>query len=154
MKIYWTRKSIPELAGLPPSVRSKNFRDAYRAIATHREYWVGLMIAFVWYLFSVMAFDYFVPGAKTSSRGILRLLVSLYPGLFIWSQFTIYGMRKHYRHLLVRGANRDNESESDRMIREADATEYAQWRPVRRGIVIILVIAGLYIFGSLIITTG
>lgn len=40
------------------------------------------------------------------------------------------------------------------MIGEADATEYAQWRPVRRGIVIILVIAGLYLFGSWIITTG
>ncbi|HFO3755046.1 TPA: hypothetical protein ACHJTB_004696, partial [Escherichia coli] len=25
MKIYWTRKSIPELSALPPSLRKKNF---------------------------------------------------------------------------------------------------------------------------------
>ncbi|ENZ4906851.1 hypothetical protein ACGLEC_004420, partial [Escherichia coli] len=28
MKIYWTRKSIPEHSALPPSLRKKNFTDA------------------------------------------------------------------------------------------------------------------------------
>ncbi|MCO1100285.1 hypothetical protein MLY32_023590, partial [Escherichia coli] len=27
MKIYWTRKSIPEHSALPPSLRKKNFTD-------------------------------------------------------------------------------------------------------------------------------
>ncbi|HAW6108451.1 TPA: hypothetical protein JL428_004765 [Escherichia coli] len=38
MKIYWTRKSIPELSALPPSLRKKNFTDAYNAASSHIAY--------------------------------------------------------------------------------------------------------------------
>lgn len=51
MKIYFTKKSIPELSELPPDLRRKNFKDAYNAISTHIEFWVGAGIAFICILF-------------------------------------------------------------------------------------------------------
>lgn len=51
MKIYFTKKSIPELSELPSDLRRKNFKDAYNAISTHIEYWVGAGIAFISILF-------------------------------------------------------------------------------------------------------
>ncbi|EOW4444279.1 hypothetical protein ACXGP8_004631, partial [Escherichia coli] len=47
MKIYWTRKSIPELSALPPSLRKKNFTDTYNAASSHIEYWIGAGVSFI-----------------------------------------------------------------------------------------------------------
>ncbi|ELH32459.1 hypothetical protein MLR38_24535, partial [Escherichia coli] len=47
MKIYWTRKSIPEHSALPPSLRKKNFTDAYNAASSHIEYWIGAGVSFI-----------------------------------------------------------------------------------------------------------
>ncbi|MDW9287065.1 hypothetical protein R6I66_24845, partial [Escherichia coli] len=47
MKIYWTRKRIPELSALPPSLRKKNFTDAYNAASSHIEYWIGAGVSFI-----------------------------------------------------------------------------------------------------------
>lgn len=151
MKIYWTRRSIPELAGLPPALRYKNFKDAYAAISTHIEYWAGAGIALLWVVFLFRVYGYFLPGDSTLAGSIVRTLCVLYPGMIIWDQFSIYGMRKHYRHILERGKNRDNESDSERLIHEADIAEYEQWRPVRRVICILLIVAGLVFVAATVI---
>lgn len=52
----------------------------------------------------------------------------------------IYGMRKHYRHMLERGKKTDDESDSERLIREADTREYYQWRNVRRFILVLIIV--------------
>lgn len=140
MKIYWTRKSIPELAELPRQLRKKNFKDAYNAISTHIEYWAGAAIAFIWILFFFRVYDYFLPNQNTFPRDIIRTLCVVCPGIIIWYQFIIYGMRKHYRHILERGKKTDDESESERLIREADTREYYQWRNVRRFILVLTII--------------
>ncbi|NIY46315.1 hypothetical protein E2L00_01960 [Cedecea colo] len=51
-------------------------------------------------------------------------------------------MRKHYRHILERGKTTDNESDSEKLIWEADIREYYQWRNVRRFMFILSMIIG------------
>ncbi|WP_444878356.1 hypothetical protein [Citrobacter koseri] len=77
MKIYWTRKSIPELADLPPKLRKKNFKDAYNAISTHIEYWAGAAFAFIWILFFS---EYMITFYQT--RIHFRAILS---ELYVWS---------------------------------------------------------------------
>ncbi|MBZ9582908.1 hypothetical protein [Klebsiella quasivariicola] len=140
MKIYWTRKSIPELTDLPPRLRNKNFKDAHNAISTHIEYWAGAAIAVICNLIIFRIYEYFFPAQNTFPYNIVRMLCVICPGMIIWYQFCIYGMRKHYRHILERGKATDNESDSEKLIREADAREYYQWRNVRRFMFILTVI--------------
>lgn len=153
MKIYWTKKSIPELAELPRNLRRKNFKDAYSAISTHSEYWVGAGIAFLYIVFFFRAYDYFLPGANSFPRDIVRTVVVVYPAMLIWFQFTVYGMRKHYRHILEREKNEKEETDVEKLIREADAREYQQWMPCRRLALIIIITAGLLLFIELARTT-
>ncbi|HAK1939157.1 TPA: hypothetical protein H1Q11_005240 [Salmonella enterica] len=142
MKIYFTKNSIPELSELPPDLRRKNFKDAYNAISTHIEYWVGASIAFICILFFFRIYDYFLPGQNSFPRDIIRTVIVVYPAMLIWFQFSVYGMRKHYRHILERVIEK-NETESEKLIREADAREYRQWMPFRRIVFILLIITGL-----------
>lgn len=102
MKIYWTIKSIPELADLPPQLRKKNFKDAYSAISTHIEHWAGPTIGFICIVFFFRVYDYFLPNQNTFPRCIISTLCVICPGIFIWNQIIIYGIRKHYHHLLER----------------------------------------------------
>lgn len=143
MKIYLTKKNIPELSELPPDLRRKNFKDAYNAISTHIEYWAGAGIAFICILFFFRIYDYFLPGQNSFPRDITRTVIVVYPAMLIWFQFSVYGMRKHYRHILERETNKKNETESEKLIREADAREYKQWMPVRRIVFILLILTGL-----------
>lgn len=149
MKIYWTKKSIPELAKLPPDLRRKNFKDAYNAISTHIEHWVGAGIAFICILFFFRIYDYFLPGQNSFPGDIVRTVIVVYPAMLIWFQFSAYGMRKHYRSILERESNKKDESKSEQMIREADAREYKQWMHIRRSIFIMIILAGLIIIIAL-----
>ncbi|WP_123708439.1 hypothetical protein [Raoultella terrigena] len=153
MKIYWTKKSIPELADLPQDLRRKNFKDAYSAISTHIEYWVGGGIALLYIVFFFRVYDYFLPGLNSFPRDIVRTVVVVYPAMLIWFQFTVYGMRKHYRHILEREKNKKEETDVEKLIREADAREYKQWMPCRRLALIIIIITGLLLFIELARTT-
>lgn len=69
MKIYWTRKSIPELSALPPSLRKKNFTDAYNAASSHIEYWIGAGVSFISMMILFRVYDFLYP-PKILSRGI------------------------------------------------------------------------------------
>lgn len=69
MKIYWTRKRIPELSALPPSLRKKNFTDAYNAASSHIEYWIGAGVSFISMIILSRVYDFLLP-AKILSRVI------------------------------------------------------------------------------------
>lgn len=142
MKIYWTRKSIPELADLPPRLRNKNFRDAHTAISNHVEYWAGAAIAVICNLIIFKIYDHFWPDQNTFPYDLARAFCVVFPGIIIWYQFSVYGMRKHYRHILERGKETDNESNAEKLIREADDREYYQWRKARRFMFILFIITG------------
>lgn len=58
MKIYWTRKRIPELSALPPSLRKKNFTDAYNAASSHIEYWIGAGVSFISMMILSRVYDF------------------------------------------------------------------------------------------------
>lgn len=153
MKIYWTKKSIPELAALPLDLRRKNFKEAYNAISTHIEYWVGAGIAFLCILILFRIYDYFIPGQNSFPRDIVRTVAVVYPAIFIWFQFSVYGMRKHYRHILERGIHGKAETDAEKLIREADDREYKQWMPFRRLVLMLIIITGLLLLIELARTT-
>lgn len=153
MKIYWTKKSIPELTNLPPIIRNKNYKDAYSAISTHIEYWIGAGIALAWILFFFRVYDYLLPGQNNFPRDAVRTLCVVCPGVMIWNQFAIYGMRKHYRHILQREGNKKIQDDSERLICKADAEEYEQWRHIRRYTCILLVVIAMVILIALARTT-
>ena len=137
MKIYWTRAAIPELAGLSPAVRNKNFKNALRAAHSHFEYWLGVALALAASLAISIALRHVHTDALAGLRGIPGLVV----GLFIWQQSAVYTIRKYYPHILRRGRDLSAETAAEKLIREADDDEYASWRFVRYGLQIGLLIA-------------
>lgn len=149
MKLYWTLKSIPELTDLPANLRNKNFKDAYNALYTHFEYWAGIVIFFICSIIFSRAYHYLFPAPLIFPYSIIRDLLTLSPGLVIWYQFIIYGVRKHYHHILERGKETGEENDSDRLIREADTREFNQWKNVRRFVFVLSIIT--VILSSLIL---
>lgn len=149
MKLYWTLKNIPELTDLPANLRNKNFKDAYNALYTHFEYWAGIVIFFICNIIFSRAYHYLFPVQLIFPYSIIRDLLTLSPGLVIWYQFIIYGVRKHYRHILERGKETGEENDSDRLIREADTREFHQWKNVRRFVFVLSII--IVISSSLIL---
>ena len=102
MKIYWTKKSIPELRNLPPEIRKRNYREASKCARTHIEYWVGAGLFGLMIVILTMLFGKVFPGPDTMMRDILRSVFTIPPSVIILSQFEIYAARKHYRHILMR----------------------------------------------------
>lgn len=149
MKLYWTLKNIPELTDLPANVRNKNFKDAYNALYVHSEYRAGFVIFFICNIIFSRAYNYLFPAQLIFPYSIIRDLLTLSPGLVIWYQIIIYGVRKHYRHILERGKETGDENDSDRLIQEADTREYHQWKNVRRFIFVLSIIT--VILSSLIL---
>lgn len=143
MKMYWTRKSIPELADLTAARRSKNYKAALRAMTIHSEFWAGAAMALIWMVFASKVNHLFFPGQAGFFHDFLSTVCILYPAFLIWNQFTVYGMRKHYRHILEQGKNESFESDAEKWIFAADAAEYQQWKRIRRVIIILLVVSGL-----------
>lgn len=111
MKIYWTRKRIPELSALPPSLRKKNFTDAYNAASSHIEYWIGAGVSFISMMILSRVYDFLLPAQDTFPGDIIRSLCVVCPSILIWFQFSVYVMRKYYRHILVRGKETETISE-------------------------------------------
>ena len=85
MKIYWTKKSIPELRDLPKPIRDRNYKEARSKASAHYEHWLGALLFFA----------------------LIYIFFSLFNTLFtgenaLWrDQCTIYVMRKYYRHILI-----------------------------------------------------
>lgn len=72
MKIYWTRKNIPELSALPPSLRKKNFTDAYNAASSHIEYWIGAGVSFISMMILFKVYDFLLPAQDTFPGDIIK----------------------------------------------------------------------------------
>jgi len=102
MKIYWTKKCIPELMKLTPELRKRNYREAAKLASTHMEYWVGAGIFALLIILLSMLFKKVCPGPDTGMRDVLRWCVTVLPAAFVFVQFRIYAMRKHYRHILMK----------------------------------------------------
>jgi len=102
MKLYWRRRSIPELVNLPAKVRNKNYRDAFWMAGTHVEFWVGTALYFMLLLVTFRLYDYYFPGEPGTARDLIRCVICVVPCVQVWTQFNVYVMRKHCRHILER----------------------------------------------------
>ncbi|MFY4634997.1 hypothetical protein [Escherichia coli] len=141
---------MPDLSALSPSLRKKYFSDAYNAASSHIEYWIGAGVSFISMMILFRVYDFLLPAQDTFPGDIIRSLCVVCPSILIWFQFSVYVMRKYYRHILVRG--KETETISERLIREADTREYELWRPVRRFFSILFLIVLLVCIHSLITT--
>lgn len=131
-------------------IKKKNFTDAYNAASSHIEYWIGAGVSFISMMILSRVYDFLLPAQDTFPGDIIRSLCVVCPSILIWFQFSVYVMRKYYRHILVRG--KETETISERLIREADTREYELWRPVRRFFSIVFLIVLLGCIHSLITT--
>ena len=88
MKIYWTLKSIPELADLPLWERGRRWRRAYKSVYRHWETWCGL----------ALCGGCAGVGAHVFGRVGGILMAAL--GGFLYGQIATYVVLKYYRHRL------------------------------------------------------
>lgn len=102
MKIYWTKKSIPELTNLPKHIRKRNYQEARRKASAHYEHWLGALL-FVALIFILQALFYkIVPCKNGFWPALARAAFSVPVAALAWEQCTIYVMRKYYPHILIR----------------------------------------------------
>ena len=88
MKIYWTLKSIPELAGLSLWERGIRWRSAYKLAFRHWQTWAGLSVC--------GAFGY----AGSYFFGIAGTVILAGLGGFVYGQIVTHVVLKHHRHRL------------------------------------------------------
>lgn len=105
MKIYWTKKSIPELAPLSKTMRKRNYQQARGRVSSHYEYWVGALFFAILITVLYTLFNYLFPGEDSVLRYMTRSVISIPIAILVWEQFTIYTMRKYYRHILIQNDN-------------------------------------------------
>lgn len=134
MKIYWSRKDIPEFAGLPASVSHKNYKEARTLANRHVEAWLGGVLYVVLMLGLFIAFDRLLPGKGSFAHSMVTVVCGLLPAAFFWNQITVYVIRKYYKHILARRstASGEVEKEAQRLIQEADEREFQRWQMRRR----------------------
>lgn len=101
MKIYWTMKSIPELAHLPKKIRKRNYYEARRRARSHYEHWIGAFVFFVVLIVLFTLFEYFFPGEDTFVRYGVRAAITIPASILVLEQFVVYTMRKYYRDILM-----------------------------------------------------
>lgn len=134
MKIYWSHKDIPELAGLPASVGYKNYKEALSLANRHVVTWLGGVVYVVLAMGLTVVFDRILPGKGHFAHSFLATIFALLPVGFIWNQVMIYVIRKYYTPVLARrsAACGEVEKTAERLVDEADEREYQQWRVLRR----------------------
>lgn len=134
MKIYWSHKDIPELAGLPASVGHKNYKEALSLANRHVVTWLGGVVYVVLAMGFTVVFDRILPGKGHFAHSFLATIFALLPVGFIWNQVMIYVIRKYYTPVLARrsAACGEVEKTAERLVDEADEREYQQWRVLRR----------------------
>ncbi|XWJ90127.1 hypothetical protein ACRARH_25095 [Phytobacter ursingii] len=134
MKIYWSHKDIPELAGLPASVGHKNYKEALSLANRHVVTWLGGVVYVVLAMGLTVVFDRILPGKGHFAHSFLATIFALLPVGFIWNQVMIYVIRKYYTPVLARrsAACGEVEKTAERLVDEADEREYQQWRVLRR----------------------
>ena len=96
--------SIPELKSLSPEARKRNFREAECLVRKHLEYRVFSIMFTLLVIFSPVLFKMAFPLLTTYVRDVLGALVIIFPSLLAINQYLFYTMRKHYSHILMKGA--------------------------------------------------
>jgi len=94
MPIYWSLKSIPELATVPRAERDRAWRRAYGKTFRHWETWVALLACG-----ACAALGGYVGGQLGSV--IIGAAVGGGIGGFLFRQIAIGVARRHYVHLLA-----------------------------------------------------
>jgi hypothetical protein len=94
MTIFWTLKSIPELANLPASDRRVYWRRAYRRTWRHWQTWAGLFAC---------AICAGVGGGlgAFSAHPIVGAIIGGGVGGFVFGQATVLVARSHYKAVLL-----------------------------------------------------
>ncbi len=98
MKIYWTMKSVPELAALPKQERREVWRWANRQAFKHWQTWVGLIICS---LFAGMG-SHFGHAVGLDSSGYVGAGIGGGIGGFIYSQFSMRIALPYIRQAVAR----------------------------------------------------
>ncbi|WP_045048142.1 hypothetical protein [Rouxiella chamberiensis] len=88
MKIYWTLKSIPELADLSPRERGSRWRSAYKSAFRQWETWCGIALCGG------------CAGAGIYLCGMVGGVLMAALGGFLYGQIVTYVVLKYYRHRL------------------------------------------------------
>lgn len=88
MKIYWTLKSIPELAGLTACERKRRWHSAYKSVFRHWQTWSGVL------LLGACA------GAGSYSFGLAGAVLLAAIGGFLYGQIVTRIVLKYYLHRL------------------------------------------------------
>lgn len=101
VKIYWTKKSIPELRDLPEPIRDRNYKEARSKASAHYEHWLGALLFFALIFIFFSLFNTLFPGENALWRDIAQCVLCIPPAVMAWDQCTIYVMRKYYRHVLI-----------------------------------------------------
>ncbi|CAG9196349.1 conserved hypothetical protein [Burkholderia vietnamiensis] len=94
MEVFWTLKSIPELANLPARDRRVNWRRAYFRSWRHWQTWAGLLAC------ALCA----ALGAGLSARAghpVVGAVVGGAVGGFVFGQAVVRVARAHYRNVLL-----------------------------------------------------
>ncbi|MGF6485100.1 hypothetical protein FSB08_31650 [Paraburkholderia sp. JPY432] len=94
MTIFWTLRSIPELANLPASDRRKNWRRAYRCTWRHWQTWAGLLACIICTGLGLAL------GAFAAQK-VVGGMIGAGVGGFVFGQTTVLIARSHYKSLLL-----------------------------------------------------
>ena len=94
MTVFWTLKSIPELANLPARERRVYWRRAYRRSWRHWQTWAGLLAC------AMCAAVGAGLGAYTT-HPIAGVVIGSGVGGFVFGQAAVRVARSHYRNVLL-----------------------------------------------------
>ena len=94
MQIYWSLKSIPELAEIPERERGRLWRAAHLRIFRHWQVWVALGgCAFAAALGSSLG--------ELTGYSIIGFAIGAGIGAFLYAQVAMHFARPHIRELLL-----------------------------------------------------
>ena len=93
MQIYWTAKSLPELADLPASERGRLWRAAHWKAFRHWQVWLALVgLAVLAGLGSGLG--------ELAGHSTIGLVIGAGIGAFLYTQVLMHFARPHIRELL------------------------------------------------------
>lgn len=94
MTIFWTLKSIPELANLSARDRRACWRRAYRRTWRHWQTWAGLLAC------AICAGLGALLGAF-ANQSVVGAMIGGGIGGFVFGQATVHVARLHYKNILL-----------------------------------------------------
>lgn len=94
MEIFWTLKSIPELANLSARDRRTYWRRAYRRTWRHWQTWAGLLACAVFAGLGSLLGTFAI-------QSVVGAMIGGGVGGFVFGQTTVYIARLHYKNVLL-----------------------------------------------------